>query len=116
MIFNRTVRKKIKNNDICLDDIPSTIILDLKDKIKEEITDTRQKKKITYKVWDIIIVVFLATICNCNDWDDIVVFAKSKYTFLKKYLKMTGGIPTAITYERVISSIDKDELQSVYFS
>lgn len=96
-----------------LDDIPSNIIISLKDNIKKNIKDNRQKGKITYKLWDIVITVFLATICNCNDWDEIVLFAKSKYDFLRKYLKMIGGIPTAITYERVIALIDKDELQSL---
>lgn len=113
MIMSRNVRKQIKKNGIVIDDIPAKMILDFKDKIKKEITDPRQKGKVVYKVWDIVIVVFLATICNCNDWDDIVTFAKSKYDFLRKYLKMTGGIPSAITYERVIASIDKTQLQSI---
>ena len=113
MILNRTVRKQIKKNNLTLNDIPTKMITNFKDTIKHEITDQRQKGKIIYKVWDIIIVVFLATICNCNDWDEIVVFAKAKYDFLRKYLKMTGGIPSAITYERVIASIDKQELQKV---
>lgn len=109
----RNVRKQIKRNNIVIDDIPDKLISNLKGTIKKEIKDPRQQGKIDYKVWDIVIVVFLATICNCNDWDDIVTFAKSKYDFLRKYLKMTGGIPSAITYERVIAVIDKDQLQSI---
>ena len=60
-----------------------------------------------------MITVFLAVIANCNDWDDIVVFAKSNYQFLRKYLKMTGGIPCAKTYERIISCIDSSQLESI---
>ena len=116
MILNRTARKLIKKNNITIDEIPSRIISDFKDEIKCSVNDPRQKEKIIYKVWDIIIVVFLAIICNCNDWDEIVVFAKAKYDYLRKYLKMTGGIPSAITYERVIASIDKQELQNVCLS
>lgn len=59
------------------------------------------------------ITVFLAVIANCNDWDDIVVFAKSNYKFLRKYLKMTGGIPCSKTYERIISCIDSSQLESI---
>ena len=55
----------------------------------------------------------MAVLANCNDWDDIVVFAHSNYEFLRKHLKMTGGIPEAITYERVIGSIDKNQLQNI---
>ena len=72
-----------------------------------------KKGKKVYKIWDIIIVVFLATICNCNSWNEIETFAREKYDFLRKYLKMTGGVPDAATYERVISLISETELQSL---
>lgn len=113
MIAGRNIRKKITKNNIKLDDISEENILNLKNEIKVKVTDSRQKGKIRYKVWDIVITAFLAIICNCNDWDDIVVFAESNYSALRKYLKMTGGIPVAKTYENVIGSLDKVELESM---
>ena len=41
-----------------------------KEKIKD-LTDTRQKGKCKYKIWDIVVVSFLAILGNCNDWEEI---------------------------------------------
>lgn len=113
MIAKRTVKRTIKKRDITIEDISKESIDNLKEQIIEKIDDPRQKNKKTYKIWDIIITVFLAVIANCNDWDDIVIFAESNYKFLRKFLKMTGGIPCAKTYERVISCIDSSQLESI---
>lgn len=113
MILKRGSKKLIKRNNIEFTDATEYAISNLKDVIKNEIKDTRQKGKVVYKVWDIVITVFLAIIANCNDWDDIVIFAENNYNFLRKYLKMTGGIPCSKTYERVISSISKESLESM---
>lgn len=113
MMIKRTVNKKIKNGNITIGDITKENIDNLKETIIKEVDDPRQQHKKVYKIWDIIITVFLAVIANCNDWDDIVVFAESNYDFLRQYLKMTGGIPCAKTYERVISCIDSTQLESI---
>ena len=41
-------------------------------------TDSRIKKKCTYKSWDIVCVVLIATLCNCDDWEEIYIFANEK--------------------------------------
>lgn len=113
MITKRTIRKQIDKGNITLNDITKESIDNLKEEIQDNIDDPRQKGKKVYKIWDIVITVFLAVIANCNDWDDIVVFAESNYDFLRTYLKMTGGIPCAKTYERVISCIEASQLESI---
>ncbi len=113
MIAKRTIKRKIKQGDITIDDVSKECIDSIKEEIKTNVIDPRQTGKKVYKIWDIVITVFLAVIANCNDWDDIVVFAESNYNFLRKYLKMTGGIPCAKTYERIISCIDASQLESI---
>lgn len=113
MIAKRTIKRTIKKGNITIDDVTKDVIDNLKKEINDEVIDPRQKGKKIYKIWDIVITVFLAVIANCNDWDDIVVFAESNYDFLRKYLKMTGGIPCAKTYERIISCIDAKQLESM---
>ena len=76
--------------------------------------DERQKGKIVYKIWDIVVVVILAVLADCNEWEEIADYARDKKDFLKKFLKLTGGIPTAKTYERVISLIDSQELNKIF--
>ena len=78
----------------------------------KELTDTRIKKKCTYKLWDIVCVVLIATLCNCDDWEEIYIFANENKKWLRSFLQLTGGIPTAETYENVMSIIKPQELQA----
>ncbi len=66
-------------------------IIKLKEKIKM-LEDPRQKNKKIYKIWDIVIVVILAVLSDCNEWSEIEDFAYERKDFLKKFLKLTGGI------------------------
>ena len=86
---------------------------ELKEKSKM-LKDERQNGKIVYKIWDIVVVVILAVLADCNEWEEIADYARDKKDFLKKFLKLTGGIPTAKTYERVISLIDSQELNKIF--
>lgn len=78
------------------------------------LNDERQKSKITYKIWDIVVVVILAVLADNNEWDEIEDFAIAEKPFLKKFLKLTGGIPSSKTYERVISMLDSKELNKLF--
>ena len=78
------------------------------------LNDERQKGKIIYKIWDIVVVVILAVLADCNEWEEIADYAKDEKDFLKTFLKLTGGIPSAKTYESVISMIDSHELNKIF--
>lgn len=95
-----------------IEDIDVAILKQLKENLKK-LTDSRQQSKIVYKIWDIVICVILANLTNISDWEDIPTFVKSKKDFLKNFLKLTGGIPHYVTYERVFSIIDPKELETI---
>ena len=95
-----------------IEDIDIAILKSLKEKLKK-ITDTRQQSKISYKIWDIIVCGILANLTAITDWEDIPTFVKTKKDFLKKFLKLTGGVPHYATYERVFSLVDPKELESI---
>lgn len=96
-----------------IEEVEITKIKELKEK-SMMLKDERQKGKVIYKIWDIVVVVILAVLADCNEWEEIEDYAKDKKDFLKKFLKLTGGIPTAKTYERVISIIDSQELNKIF--
>ena len=78
------------------------------------LNDKRQKGKVTYKIWDIVVVTILAVLADCNEWEEIADYARDKKEFLKTFLKLTGGIPVAKIYERVISILDSNELNKIF--
>ena len=109
----RQLLKLLNINSV--EEIDKTVLKKLKEDLKE-LTDSRQKGKKIYKIWDIVMCVILASFSNCYTWDDVVDFVKSKYSFIRQFLKMTGGIPSPITYERVFSIIDSSELEKILTS
>ena len=72
----------------------------------------RIKRKCTYKLWDVICVVFIATLCNCNDWEEIEIFARKNKEWFKIFLKLTGGICPAVTYKNIMSTVNAEELNN----
>lgn len=59
-------------------------------------------------------VVLLAVLADCNEWEEIEYYTKEQKDFLKKFLKLAGGILSAKAYERVICLINCQELNKIF--
>lgn len=108
--YTRRLRNKLSKKKTGIEKVDTMELKKIKNRAKS-ITDTRIPKKITYKIWDIVCVVLIATLCNCDDWEDIELFANEHRKWLRSFLLLTGGIPTATTYKNVMSIINPQELQ-----
>lgn len=106
------IKKKL--NITKIQDIDTAILKQLKEILKQ-LKDTRQKGKVIFKLWDVVMCVVLASFAFCNTWEDIHIFVVDNYKWLKSFLQMTGGIPTEDSYERIMSLIDKNELNKILF-
>ncbi len=104
--------KLLNKYKVNIDDLNFSALKEFKEKVKA-LSDGRQKGKVKYKIWDIVVVSFLAILGNCNDWEEIHDFAVLKKDWLKNFLMLTGGIPSAITYKRVFSIIKPNELENI---
>lgn len=109
---SQITEKLLNKYEVSLDELNYDALKQFKESIKA-LSDTRQKGKVKYKIWDIIVVSFLAILGNCNDWEEIREFAIAKKSWLKNFLMLTGGIPSAITYKRVFSIIKPQELENI---
>lgn len=81
-----------------------------KEKLKN-LQDERQKAKCTYKIWDVVTYVFIATLSGQDTWEDIHDFVESKYDFFRSFLLMTGGVPNAKTISRIFSKLKPESLE-----
>lgn len=97
-----------------IQDIDTAILKELKESLKI-LKDSRNKNMISFKLWDVIMCVILASFADCDDWEEIHEFVVDNYKWLKSFLQMTGGIPKASSYERIISLIDDNELNKILF-
>lgn len=106
------IKKKLGIKKI--QDIDVTIFKQLKERLKS-LKDTRCKSKIIFKLWDVIMCVILASFAQNDTWEEIHSFVSDNYAWFKSFLQMTGGIPRASSFERIMSLVDKDELNNILF-
>lgn len=108
----KDIKNKISNQNINIKELSILELKYLKNQAKN-LTDRRMKRKCKYKIWDIVCVALLATISNCNEWEEIEMFAIKNKEWLRKFLLLKGGIPSAQTYERVISLLEPNEINKI---
>ena len=110
--------REMLNIDECIDDDAleeSELHLFIK-AFKEEaeyMEDKRQYGYVLHSLEEILIIVILALMANCNTFVEIHLFAKKHYEWLKKYLTFECGLPSVSTFKRVIAMINPKELEEV---
>lgn len=66
-----------------------------------------------YYMNEVIIIVFLALLANCDEWIQIRMFAIQHYEWLKQFLNLHYGIPSVSTIARIMSMVDPKELEII---
>lgn len=89
-----------------------TIIQELKKKA-EAVPDHRHPSYTKHLLSDIIMITFFALLANANEWGEIESFAKSKESWLRKYLTLPYGIPTDDTFRLVIGNMNSEHFFQV---
>lgn len=83
-------------------------------KFFDRIPDPRIDRKRKHLLIDIIILTVIAVISGADSWNSIVMFGESKQGFLKKFLRLPGGIPSHDTINRVISMIKPEQFEQIF--
>ena len=111
-ITRKMIRERLKEYEITIDDFDKNAIIEFKEEMKN-LSDIRQKAKCKYKIWDIVVTAFIAILADQNTWEEIHEFVDIKYDFFRQFLKMSGGVASAKTYERIFSIIKPNELENI---
>lgn len=78
------------------------------------IFDPRQEGKIQHKLLDILFIAVAATICRCDDWEEMEEWACAKEDWLRQYLELPNGIPSWFTIERVLDVINPKHFEKCF--
>lgn len=82
--------------------------------VLEGIDDFRQEKSVEHKLIDILILTILATLCGANGYPQIQEYGVAKFDWLKGFLELPNGIPSAYTIRRVMMNIDPKQFHKAF--
>ena len=68
--------------------------------------DPRVNRTKRHELIDIVVVVICASICGAEGWAEIANYCHQKLEWLRRFVKLSNGVPSPDTFARVISRID----------
>ena len=68
------------------------MLLKLIEECLVHVEDKRQKAKVRYPLRELILLVFCAVLCGCEDYEDIVLYGEEKLDFLRQYFPYKTGV------------------------
>jgi len=68
--------------------------------------DPRRRRRCRHRLLDIIVIAICAVVANCDDWQEIELFARARLDWFRRFLPLPHGAPSHDTFERVFDRID----------
>ena len=78
--------------------------------------DPRESGKVIYPPTDIVVIAVCAAIAGAESYEDIVLYGKSKTSWLSEFLDLDKGIPSHDTFRRVFGLIDAEAFEACFTS
>ena len=70
------------------------------------IEDDRASWRVMYPLREVLFLVVCATICSCDDYDEIVEWGEARLDFLRRYLDFYWGVPCADWLRSLMNRVD----------
>ena len=80
----------------------------------ENLTDSRRSGSIRHEFFDILFIAVITILCSGEGFEEMHRFAKYQRKWFEKYIKLSGGIPSADTFSRVLNLIDPSEFSKSF--
>jgi predicted transposase YbfD/YdcC len=70
------------------------------------VEDKREPWRVVYPLAEVLLLLTCATICSCDDFDDIVAWGEHHLSFLRRFAEFHHGIPCARWLRTLINRMD----------
>jgi hypothetical protein len=80
------------------------------------LSDPRVRGRCEHRLLDIIVIALCGVIANCDDWQQIALFARERRAWFARFLPLPNGIPSHDTFERVFDRLDPAAFQACFRS
>lgn len=79
----------------------------------DEMPDPRMEGKVQYALSAVVFITLCGILSGCESWIDIKNYGVMKESWLKKFVDLRNGIPSAWTFRRVFTLIDPDWVEEL---
>jgi predicted transposase YbfD/YdcC len=76
--------------------------------------DPRRAHRRLHLLQDVIVIALCAVIAGAQDWQEIALFGRNRYDWLKRLLPLPNGIPSHDTFERVFDRLKPGAFQACF--
>jgi len=80
------------------------------------IEDDRASWRVMYPLREILFLVVCASICSCDDYEDIVDWGEARLDFLRRYLDFHWGIPCADWLRSLMNRVDPELFSACFMA
>ena len=80
------------------------------------IEDDRAGWRVMYPLREVLLLVVCATICSCDDYDDIVDWGEARLDFLRRYLEFHWGIPCVDWLRTLMNRVDPELFSACFMA
>jgi len=80
------------------------------------IEDDRPSWRVMYPLREVLFLVVCATICSCDDYEDIVDWGEARLDFLRRYLDFHWGVPCADWLRTLMNRVDPELFSACFMA
>jgi predicted transposase YbfD/YdcC len=80
------------------------------------IEDDRPSWRVMYPLQEVLFLVVCASICSCDDYEDIVDWGKARLGFLRRHLDFHWGIPCADWLRTLMNRVDPELFSACFMA
>ncbi len=88
------------------------MIVSIREKM-EGLTDTRYQPNCRHVFAEVLAMAFFAILAGADEWTEIESYCEEREGYLRKWLRLPGGIPSHDTFQRCFGIVDREELTPV---
>lgn len=81
-----------------------------------DLPDPRDPRGVRHELIDIVCISILAVVCGANTYSQIHQYALAQEAWLQTFLKLSSGVPSQDTFERLFAVLSPDAWQSRFFT
>ena len=78
------------------------------------LTEPRVQRTRRHELNEVLLIAVMAVIAGADGWEDIEIWGKAQLAWLKTFLELTHGTPSADTFRRVLRAIDAKQFASCF--